>query len=66
MPQPVPCCADLVEAIEGVPNSLFHIGDNGALYLSVGYVRTDEGTGFFDQAVKFCPFCGVRVHEPDS
>ena len=35
---------------------MFRVGDNGVLYFTVGYVDTDEGRGWFDQAVIYCPF----------
>ena len=44
-----------------VPNSLFRVEENGVLYLAVGYVSTENGPGYFDQAVRFCPFCGVEL-----
>jgi hypothetical protein len=49
--------------MSGVPNSLFRIEENGVLYLAVGYADTEEGLGWFDQAVFFCPFCGVRLQD---
>ncbi|RZK01385.1 MAG: hypothetical protein EOO46_20480 [Flavobacterium sp.] len=48
-----------------VPNSFFRI-DRNVLYLSVGYVDTEQGPGFFDQAVLFCPFCGVGLQRPEE
>src|SRR5688572_13201188 len=32
-------------------NSLFRVEENGVLYLAVGYVQTEQGAGFMDQAV---------------
>ena len=55
------CCSDLTNAMTGVPNSFFRVEDNSILYFSVGYVETDNGTGFFDQAVLYCPFCGKKL-----
>ena len=55
------CCADLKDAITAPPVSLFRVEDNGVLYLSVGYTNTDQGVGWFDQAVLFCPFCGTAL-----
>ena len=43
------------------PESFFRVEENGVLYLTVGYVQTDQGAGFFDQAVLFCPFCGSEL-----
>lgn len=42
------------------PEKLLRVEDNGALYLAVGYVNTDQGVGWFDQAVMYCPFCGTN------
>lgn len=44
-----------------VPNSFVRVEDNGVLYLSVGYIETEEGPGYFDAALLFCPFCGTRL-----
>jgi hypothetical protein len=55
------CCKELADALSEPPNSFFHTADNGVLYLTVGYVVTKEGPGFFDQAVLFCPFCGRQL-----
>jgi len=48
------------------PNSLFRVEDNGVLYLTVGYVLTDEGPGWFDQAALFCPFCGAGLQTKEQ
>ena len=60
------CCDDLVRAMTGPPNSLIRTEENGVLYLTVGYVQTTEGTGWFDQAVLFCPFCGKKLQDVDE
>lgn len=55
------CCNDFREAL-ALPKSNFFIQEhNQALYLTVGSIATTEGTGWFDQAVLFCPFCGAVV-----
>ena len=36
------------------------------LYLTVGYVQTPEGPGWFDQALIFCPFCGTKLQDRDE
>ena len=43
--------------------SFFRVEDNGVFYLSVGYIPTQDGPGFFDAAVIFCPFCGQRFQD---
>ena len=55
------CCDDLRDAMTSPPVSLFRVEDNGVLYLSVGFANTGQGTGWFDQAVIFCPFCGSEL-----
>ena len=62
------CCKDLKDAIDSslVPNSFFMVGENGVLYLTIGYVNTNDGPGFFDQAVIFCPFCGKKLQDEDE
>ncbi len=60
------CCKDLVDAMHKPQNSFFRVEDNGVLYLAVGYVQTEQGPGFFDQAVLFCPFCGTELQTRDE
>ena len=60
------CCSRLADVLGSVPNSFFHVAENGVLYLSVGYVRTEQGTGYFDQAVLYCPFCGAHLQDPEQ
>lgn len=55
------CCSDLKDAMTSAPTSMFRVESNGILYLSVGYTRTAQGIGWFDQAVRFCPFCGTEL-----
>lgn len=43
--------------------SFFRIEENGVLYLTVGYTQTEQGTGWFDQAIIFCPFCGQKLQD---
>ena len=60
------CCADLKDAMTAPENSMFRVEDNGVLYFSVGYVATDQGPGWFDQAVIFCPFCGKQLQSKED
>lgn len=60
------CCKDLADAIIQVPNSFFRVEDDGVFMLTVGYVRSDQGTGWFDQAVIYCPFCGTKLQDRDE
>jgi len=54
------CCTDLADCM-AQPNSTFRVEDTGVLYLSIAYVETDEGLGWFDHAAVFCPFCGIQL-----
>ncbi len=60
------CCDDLKHAMTVPPNPLFRISESGGLYLTVGYVQSDEGIGWMDQAVIFCPFCGKRLQSKED
>jgi hypothetical protein len=60
------CCGDLHGAMKSPPNSFFRVEDNGVLYLTVGYVQTERGPGWFDQAVLYCPFCGVKLQDREE
>ena len=39
------CCKDLGDAFLQPPNSFFRIEDNGVLYLTVGFLETEQGPG---------------------
>lgn len=60
------CCRGLAESMSGPPNSMFRVEENGVLYLTIGYAMTPQGPGWFDQAVMFCPFCGVRLQDEET
>ena len=60
------CCKGLTDSLTDVPNPLFRIEENGILYLTVGYVMTERGPGWLDQAVLFCPFCGKQLQTEDD
>jgi len=60
------CCAELEDAMKAPPNSMFRIEDTGVLYFTVGYVETEQGPGWFDQAVIFCPFCGKQLQSKEE
>ena len=60
------CCKDLADALTVPPQKFFRIEDNRVLYLTVGYVPTDKGPGFYDQAVIFCPFCGKQLQTKEQ
>ncbi len=40
--------------------------EEGVLYLTVGAVETEQGTGWMDQTVLFCPFCGRELQTRDE
>jgi hypothetical protein len=60
------CCKDLHDAMTAPPTSLFRVETNGVLYLAVGYIQTEEGVGWYDHAVIFCPFCGHKIQDEDE
>lgn len=60
------CCRDLKDAMTSPPNSFFRVEESGVLYLTIGYMPTDEGSAWFDQAVIFCPFCGSQLQNRDE
>ena len=45
---------------------MFRVEDNGVLYFTVGYVDTEEGRGWFDPAVIYCPFCGSQLQSRED
>ncbi len=62
------CCKDLKDAMDKkiVPNSFFRIEENNVLYQTVGYIDTENGPGYFDQAVIYCPFCGTKLQDKEE
>ena len=60
------CCADLHKAMNHGAGHLVRVEDNGVLYMSVGVAETEEGLGWLDQAVLFCPFCGVPLQSREE
>ncbi|MBC7864498.1 MAG: hypothetical protein IAF38_16100 [Bacteroidia bacterium] len=56
------CCADLKDACDTskVQNSFFYISEEKVFYQTVGYMNTEKGPAYFDQAVIYCPFCGKK------
>jgi hypothetical protein len=56
------CCKDMGNALT-LPEQRFLFTDEGTsvLFLTIGRVKTDQGTGWLDQAVLFCPFCGTQL-----
>ena len=55
------CCPDMQHATTHGASHLIRMEDNGVIYMAVGVAETPDGLGWFDQAVLFCPFCGVEL-----
>ena len=76
------CCTDLKEVLEAEDfDPLVYEAEDGVLYLSVGILDIDdgseasenaaddddeEGSGFLDHPVYFCPFCGTKLQTPEE
>jgi len=74
------CCQDLKEVLEAEDfDPLMYEAEDGVLYLSVGILDIDdsgdeaaddeddeEGSGFLDHPVYFCPFCGTKLQTPEE
>jgi hypothetical protein len=60
------CCEEMERALETPETSMFRVEENGVLYLSIGYIRTEQGLGWFDAAAIFCPFCGKKIQDKDA
>ena len=60
------CCKDLDDVMNMPPNPLFRVDEGGVLRLTVGYVETEQGVGWYDHAVLFCPFCGTRLQDRED
>jgi hypothetical protein len=55
------CCPDMQHAVSHGVTRLLRVEDNGVFYMAVGVAETPDGLGWFDQAVLFCPFCGIPL-----
>lgn len=55
------CCEDMADALGFEDGKTLTTNAEGVLYLTVAAVETDDGPGFYDIAVSFCPFCGVQL-----
>jgi hypothetical protein len=45
---------------------MFRVGEEEVFWLSVGYVESEEGIGWMDSAVMYCPFCGSQLQTIDE
>ena len=54
------CCKDLADCMKQ-PNALIKTQEDGSLFLTIGYIQTKQGTGWFDHAIIYCPFCGKKL-----
>jgi glucose/arabinose dehydrogenase len=59
------CCDELRDALSGSFNRLIAESD-GTLFVTVGWIQSEEGVGWFDSAVLFCPFCGARLQTAEE
>jgi len=60
------CCSELKDAMVRPPNPLLRTSEWGVLYLTVGYVSSEQGINWMDQAVIFCPFCGKKLQSKED
>jgi len=64
--EPGSCCKDLKDAMTMPQQKFLWTSEDDVLYLTVGNVETEQGTGWMDQAVLFCPFCGKQLQTRDE
>ena len=61
------CCNDMSDALTLPDRKFIFVQEGtGVLYMTVGAMRTEIGTGLFDQAVLFCPFCGTQLQTREA
>jgi hypothetical protein len=64
------CCSDMQHAVSHGATRLLRVEENGVFYMAVGMAvgvaETPDGLGWFDQAILFCPFCGVQREDLDQ
>jgi hypothetical protein len=57
------CCSELRDALNFEAEPMVRINEQGALFMTVGMLMTEEGPAFYDHAVLFCPFCGTKLQD---
>jgi hypothetical protein len=56
------CCPELADCLsDEIPEKHFLINEDGELFLTIGHIMTEDGTGWFDSKVFYCPFCGTNI-----
>lgn len=60
------CCKDLHDAMTAPPEKFVRVESHGVLFLTIGYMTTERGPGFYDMAIIFCPFCGKRLQTKEG
>ena len=65
------CCSDMRETLTELPREVEPLvrrdeEAGGNLMMTVGLVMTENGPGYFDRAVMYCPFCGTQLQTPES
>jgi hypothetical protein len=54
------CCDDMSDCMKQ-ENALIRTEGDGTLFLTIGYVQMEQGIGWFDHAIIYCPFCGKKL-----
>jgi hypothetical protein len=61
------CCKDLAIAMESDKRTpLFRVWEDGTLFVSVGFLQTENQVGWFDMAVIYCPFFGTKLQDKEK
>jgi hypothetical protein len=63
------CCSILREVTADLPEPAspsIYLNDDKVLMMVVGIVETENGLGFMDQAVAYCPFCGTHIQDVEA
>jgi hypothetical protein len=60
------CCKELKDSMTIPQQKFIFTNEEGVLFLTVGRVESERGTGWFDSAIFYCPFCGTKLQTVDE
>jgi hypothetical protein len=63
------CCDALRGVVAEIPEPAaptIYRADDGAMVMVVGLAQTEEGIGYLEQAIEYCPYCGTKLQDAKS
>lgn len=63
------CCDAMQAATADLPepaSPTIFVSEDEVLMMVVGLVETEDGLGFMEQAVAYCPSCGTHIQDVEA